>query len=112
MARACRFTAPYGSRQIWLDGKPFIDIHRPVDRNGNGPRPSDVDDVAKEIKKLLCGEKKSKSSLAGIFDFLKKKPKQLPRDPRKMAQTIMIVPTPGGRMMPLRGARRRRRRRR
>lgn len=64
MARACRFTAPYGSREIHLDGKPFITIHRPTDRDGNGPRPTDVDTVSREIKKLLCGERR-KSSFAG-----------------------------------------------
>jgi len=65
MSRACRFTAPYGSRQIWHDGKPFITIHRPTDATGNGPSPSSVDDVSREILRLLCGEKKTKSALAG-----------------------------------------------
>ena len=47
--------------------------------------------------------------VAGWWPFKGKK-KQLPRDPRRMAQTIMIVPTPSGRLVPLRGAKRRRRR--
>lgn len=64
MARACRFTAPY-SREIYRDGKPFIEIHRVVDKNSNGPRPVDVDTVSYEIKQLLCGERRTKSSLAG-----------------------------------------------
>lgn len=49
MARACRFTTPYSSREIYLDG----------------PSPTHVDDVSREIKKLLCGEKRTKSSFAG-----------------------------------------------
>lgn len=105
MPRACRFTAPYGSRQIWLDGKPFIDIHRPVDRDGNGPRPSDVDDVAKEIKQLLCGEKKTKSSLAGVFDFLKRKKK-----PRVNPMSKRMIWEPGAPSRMFGRARKRRRR--
>lgn len=35
---------------------------------------------------------KREGRLDGIFDIFKKKPKQLPRDPRKMAQTVMYVP--------------------
>lgn len=65
MARACRFTTPYSSREIYLDGKPFITIHRPTDANNNGPSPTHVDDVSREIKNLLCGEKRTKSSFAG-----------------------------------------------
>jgi len=143
MARACRFTAPYGSREIYHDGKPFIEIHRALNKYGTGSsRPVDVDDTAREILGLLCGTRKKKSALAGArfrdgtpgaaptaptaaapapnkpaaapvagwWPFGKKK--QLPRDPRKMAQTIMIVPTPSGRYVPLRGAKRKRRRRR
>lgn len=64
MPRACRFTAPYSSREIHLDGKPFIFIERYVDKNSNGPRPTDVDTVSKEIIKLLCGTRR-KSSFAG-----------------------------------------------
>ena len=114
MARACRFTAPYGSSEIYHDGKPFIQIHRALNKFDTGSsRPVDVDDTAREILALLCGTRKKKSALAGlgIWPFTKKKPKQLPRDPRRMAQTIMIVPTPSGRLVPLRGARRKRRRR-
>lgn len=55
--------------------------------------------------------KPAATPVAGWWPFGKKTKKQLPRDPRRMAQTIMIVPTPSGRMVPLRGARRRRRRR-
>jgi hypothetical protein len=64
MARACRFTAPYSSREIHHDGKPFFFVERYVDKNNNGPRPTDVDTVAREILKLLCGGR-GKSSLAG-----------------------------------------------
>lgn len=62
--KACRFTAPYGSREIYHDGKPFAFFTRHVDKNSNGPRPTDVDTVAKEILQLLCGGG-MKSSLAG-----------------------------------------------
>lgn len=54
--------------------------------------------------------KPAAAPVAGWWPFGKKKKKQLPRDPRKMAQTIMVVPTPTGRLVPLRGAKRRRRR--
>ena len=99
MARACRFTTPYGSREIYLDGKPFIDITR------MGGRPVDVDNVAKEIKKLLCGEKKSKSSLAGIFDFLKRKKK-----PRVNPMSKRMIWEPGQPSRMFGRARKRRRR--
>lgn len=47
----------------------------------------------------------------GMWPFTKKKPKQLPRDPRRMAQTVMYIPSPSGRVnQVLRGARKRRRR--
>lgn len=47
----------------------------------------------------------------GLWPFSKKKPKQLPRDPRRMAQTVMYIPSPSGRVnQVLRGARKRRRR--
>lgn len=108
MARACRFTSPY-SREIYLDGKPFINLHRAVDKNSNGPRPTDVDTVSKEIVKLLCGQQR-KSSFAGaglgFFWPFKKKPKVKPRHP--MSKRIYLVPSPSGRLS---GARRRKRRR-
>jgi hypothetical protein len=48
----------------------------------------------------------------GMWPFTKKKAKQLPRDPRRMFQTVMYVPSPSGRVnQVLRGAKRRRRRR-
>lgn len=55
-------------------------------------------------------------NLWGLWPFGKKKaakPKQLPRDPRKMARTYIVAPGggPGGVIRPLYGARRRRRRR-
>jgi hypothetical protein len=66
MARACRFTAPYGSREIYHDGKPFIEIHRALNKHGTGSsRPVDVDDTSREILALLCGTRKRKSALAG-----------------------------------------------
>ena len=146
MARSCRFTAPYGSREIYHDGKPFIEIHRSLNKHGTGSsRPVDVDDTAREILGLLCGTRKSKSALAGSrrrglrdgapapaappaaapaakpvagwWPFGKKKPKQLPRDSRRMAQTVMYIPGEKGmrsqakNAMSMRGARRRRRRR-
>lgn len=114
MARACRFTAPYGSREIHHDGKPFINIQRALDKTGTGhSRPVDVDDTAREILAMLCGTRRSKSALAGglgMWPFTKKKAKQLPRDPRRMAQTVMYVPSPSGRVnQVMRGAKRRRR---
>jgi hypothetical protein len=146
MARACRFTAPYGSREIHHDGKPFIEIHRALNKHGTGSsRPVDVDDTAREILALLCGTRKRKSALAGSrlrdgapaaapapaapkaaapaaaavagwWPFSKKAPKKLPRDPRKMAQTVMFTPgakgmSSRGEMLTMRGAKRRRRRR-
>ncbi len=56
-SKACVFSAPYGSRSIWKDDKPFITIGRPVDKDGNGPSPADVDDTARRILKLLCGKR-------------------------------------------------------
>ena len=50
--------------------------------------------------------------VAGWWPFTKKKAKQLPRDPRRMAQTVMYMPSPSGRMIQVRGAKRRKRRRR
>lgn len=55
--------------------------------------------------------------VAGWWPFGKKKPKQLPRDSRRMAQTVMYIPGEKGmrsqakNAMSMRGARRRRRRR-
>ena len=116
-ARACRFTTPYGSREIYHDGKPFITIHRTLNKFDTGSsRPTDVDTVAREIKKLLCGEKKTRSALSGSFLsklFGKKKTK-----PRVGDKTIYWFPGPGGgspmsrRGRGMSGARRRRRRRR
>lgn len=122
MARACRFTAPYGSRGIHHDGKPFIEIHRALNKHGTGSsRPVDVDDVSREILSLLCGTRKSKSSLAGLGAMpswwpFKSKKKQLDRDPRRMAQAIMFIPgakgmSSRGELVTMRGARRKRRRR-
>jgi hypothetical protein len=34
----------------------------------------------------------------GMWPFTKKKAKQLPRDPRRMFQTVMYVPSPSGRV--------------
>ena len=147
MARACRFTAPYGSREIYHDGRPFIQIHRVTDQDGRGQSPTKVDDTAREILALLCGRQK-KSALAGSrhrgfrdgapaaatapaapkpaapaaapvagwWPFSKKGPKKLPRDPRKMAQTVMFTPgakgmVSRGELRTLRGAKRKRRRR-
>lgn len=48
--------------------------------------------------------------VAGWWPF-SKKTKKLPRDPRKMAQTVMYIPSPSGRVQQvMRGAKRRRRR--
>lgn len=100
MSRACRFTAPYGSRQIWLDGKPFLAIQSQVPSGHDR-----VDDVAREIKKLLCGEKKSKSSFAGVFDFLKRKKK-----PRVNPMSKRMIWEPGKPARMFGRARKRRRR--
>lgn len=139
MARACRFTAPYGSREIYHDGRPFIQIHRVTDQDGRGQSPTKVDDTAREILSLLCGRQK-KSALAGSrrrglrdgapvpapaapkaaapaaapvagwWPFGKKAPKKLPRDPRAMAHTVMYIPSPSGRVnQVMHGAKRRRR---
>ena len=106
MARACRFTTPYGSREIYLDGRPFITIYRVTDKEGNSTaRPTDVDTVSKEIKQLLCGEKKSKSSLAGVFDFLKRKKK-----PRVNPMSKRMIWEPGKPARLFGRARKRRRR--
>lgn len=112
MARSCRFTSPY-SREIYLDGKPFIQIHRHVDKNSNGPRPVDVDTVSRELVSLLCGQRKKSSlagarGVAGIFDFFKRKPKKR----HSMSKRIYLEPSKGGRLVSkLSGSRRRRRRR-
>jgi hypothetical protein len=50
--RACIFTAPYGSRSIWRNGKPFISIQR----DGDTP-PVHADDVSRKILRLLCGRR-------------------------------------------------------
>jgi hypothetical protein len=48
--------------------------------------------------------------VAGWWPFGKKAPKKLSRDPRKMAQTVMYIPSPSGRVnQVMRGAKRRRR---
>ena len=66
MARACRFTTPYGSHEIYHDGKPFITIQRSLNKFDTGyARPVDVDDTSREILALLCGTRKRKSALAG-----------------------------------------------
>lgn len=96
MARACRFTAPYGSREIYHDGKPFIQIHRALNKFDTGSsRPVDVDDTAREILSLLCGMRKKKSALAGlgIWPF-KKKPKINP-----MTKRMIWVPGEAPRVM-------------
>lgn len=124
MARACRFTTPYSSREIYHDGKPFITIHRPVNEHGNGPRPTDVDEIARQIKQYLCGEKRGRSNLgAGFFkNLFKKKAKPRVGDktiywfPHASSHT-MVDRNPYGAMTKrghgvMGGARKRRRRRR
>ena len=112
MAKACRFTAPYGSREIYHDGKPSLTVSSKLD--GGHHR---VDDVAREIKKLLCGEKKTKSSLGAfaikdLWPFGKKAPAK--RHP--MSRTVYMMKTKSGSYIPvdrppthaMAGARRRR----
>ena len=49
------------------------------------------------------------AAVAGWWPF-SKKTKKLPRDPRRMAQTVMYIPSPSGRVnQVMRGAKRRRR---
>lgn len=44
-----RYTAPYGSRSIWRDGKPFISIQR----DPAWDTPAEVDCAAHAILRLL-----------------------------------------------------------
>ena len=53
--------------------------------------------------------KPAAAAVAGWWPF-SKKTKKLPRDPRRMAQTVMYIPSPSGRVnQVMRGAKRRRR---
>lgn len=48
-----RYSAPYGSREIYRDGKPFIIIQRARPGDGGYISPVDVDDFARRVLELL-----------------------------------------------------------
>lgn len=55
-----KFTAPWGSREIYFDGKPFITIHRE-----NDLLPYYTDDLSREILKLLNKSRTAKKIAMG-----------------------------------------------
>lgn len=55
-----KFSAPYGSREIYFDGKPFITIHRENDLLAYH-----TDELARLIFKMLSKSRTAKKIAAG-----------------------------------------------
>lgn len=78
-------------------------------RDGAPPTPAAAAPAPKPAAPVAPAAK----PVAGWWPFGKKKAKRLDRDPRRMAQTVMYIPSPTGRVnQVMRGAKRRKRRRR